>query len=185
MRPPRTRTTPAHTINQLAELFGVADTTMRQWLRDVDPDVKPDGTYGKRWCVMTVVQARWLTAQVPAGETQVLDLTAERARLAAEQADRQSMINAAQRGELAPIDYYSEAITNYTSAMASAWDAVPMQLRQRLPHLTQIDHATIETIFADERGRLADRLASGAFEDGEDPGGSSGLVESPATAAAE
>lgn len=65
------------------------------------------------------------------GETQILDLTAERARLAKEQADAQALKNAQLRGELVHSDAVQAEWTDMIRLMRSNMLAVPARCRQR------------------------------------------------------
>ena len=65
------------------------------------------------------------------GEDQILDLTAERARLAKEQADAQALKNATQRGGLVPTTVVAAEWANMIRLIRSNMLAVPARCRQR------------------------------------------------------
>lgn len=73
------------------------------------------------------------------GEDQVYELTAERARLAKEQADAHEMKNAISRGELVEADHVRRVWADTLRKVRAAILASPSRLRQRLPHLTAHD----------------------------------------------
>lgn len=64
-----------------------------------------------------------------------LDLAAERARLAKEQADKVAMQNAVTRGELAPVVLIEEVLTKAAAKVAGVFDAIPGVVRRRFPAL--------------------------------------------------
>ena len=73
------------------------------------------------------------------GEEQVYELTAERARLAKEQADAHEMKNAISRGQLVEADHVRREWSDILRKVRAAILASPSRLRQRLPHLTAHD----------------------------------------------
>ncbi len=82
-----------------------------------------------------------------AGEgTNDLELVAERARLAKEQADRIAMQNAQMRGELAPVAAMEMVLASVGAKVGRILDTIPGTIRRRVPG---IDSETIEAITAD------------------------------------
>lgn len=75
-----------------------------------------------------------------------LDLAAERARLAREQADRVAMQNAVSRNELAPTHLVEEVLAKAGARAARILDALPGVIKRREPHLSA---ETIEAIKRD------------------------------------
>ncbi len=59
----------------------------------------------------------------------------ERARLAAEQADRVEMQNAVTRGELVPAEDVTVALADNSRQIAAALDAVPALIKRRVPNV--------------------------------------------------
>jgi hypothetical protein len=162
-----------YSVNALADELGLDRRTIKRRLVNVTPD-RGEGTNRPTW-YMTTVRSHL-------GADEALDLTKERARLASEQADKQAMDNAQRRGEVAPMSYYEEKIESYARQLMAVLNVIPPLIRQTLPHMTHIDHARIETIFAREQDRLADRLASGG-EESKGGGRASSGPDSEATAA--
>lgn len=70
-----------------------------------------------------------------------LDLATERARLAKEQADKIALQNAVTRKELAPVYLIEEVLAKAGSRVAGILDAIPGQVRRRIPGLpsTELD----------------------------------------------
>lgn len=168
------------TVKQIADLYGLTPQGVRHQLKGVAPDEQGGKGKASRYSIVrysTHVFGRAGDSESP------LDLTQERARLAREQADRQAMDNAERRGELAPMSWFEEQIAGYTRQLAAMLDALPMRIRQSLPHLTTIDHARIDRLLAEERARMARRLAGGG-ENGADGSGSSSNAAGEAAAVA-
>lgn len=87
------------------------------------------------------------TASGRGGEDQITNLTAERARLAREQADSQALKNSIARGEHLPA---SEVLRTWSETLRAARSrllAVPSRLRSALPHLTTADVERIDREF--------------------------------------
>jgi len=77
-------------------------------------------------------------------EQQQLHLTAERARLAKEQADAQALKNAALRRDLVPAADVEREWSDTLRQLRSKILALPSRLRQSLVHLTAADVAAID-----------------------------------------
>lgn len=84
-----------------------------------------------------------------------LDLAAERARLAKEQADRISMQNAVTRGELAPAYLIEEVLAKAGSRAAKILDTIPGMIRRRVSGLSSDDIASISREIAKARNIAA------------------------------
>ena len=80
-----------------------------------------------------------------------LELAAERARLAKEQADKLAMANAVTRGELAPVNLLEQVIVRAGSRMGRLLETIPGLLRRRQPNLTAEDIAEVSRIVAKVR----------------------------------
>ena len=87
------------------------------------------------------------------GEEEVATLTAERARLAREQADGHALKNATARGELIPGGEVSARWEDLARRVRSQMMAVPSRVRERAPHLAP-EH--VEIIDREIRGALQD-----------------------------
>lgn len=84
-----------------------------------------------------------------------LDLASERARLAKEQADKVAMQNAERRGELAPTYLIEEVLAKAGAKVAGLLDAIPGQIRRRVPGLSAEDIKHIQREIAKARNLAA------------------------------
>lgn len=82
-------------------------------------------------------------------------LSDERAKLAKAQRDRIEMENAARRGELAPITVLRDTLAAMATACVAHIDAVPGKARQRMPHLSARDLATLDALLKEARNAMA------------------------------
>ena len=88
---------------------------------------------------------------------QVVDtINVEKARQAAEMADKLAMENAVRRRELAPVSELRSAMTQVGSLIRTRLESLPAQLKRRIPHL----RASELGIVKQEMARLSDELAS-------------------------
>jgi len=87
--------------------------------------------------------------------TSDLDLTEERARLAAAQADKLELELAVTRAELAPVATIESVLVRAGGKVGAILDAVPQTLKRRLPHLTSSDLEQIQTEIAKARNAVA------------------------------
>lgn len=90
------------------------------------------------------------------GEGGVLNLTAERARLAKEQADAQEIRNAVLRGELIRADEAERAWGDHIRQARSAILAVPSRIRQVLGHIGDMEARVIDRELRDALTRLGE-----------------------------
>jgi phage terminase Nu1 subunit (DNA packaging protein) len=84
------------------------------------------------------------------------DLMTERARLAAEQANRAAMENAVRRRELAPVSLLQTYSEQVGSVVRQGLEALPAQLKRRIPHLRSSEI----NIIRQEVARTSDAIAS-------------------------
>lgn len=101
-----------------------------------------------------------------------LDLATERARLAKEQADKIAYQNAMTRGELVPVAYLEEVLAKTSSRIAGIFDAIPVKLKRRAPHLTHDDITFIDAEIRTVRNEVASMKLAKLFEqdEAEQPG---------------
>ena len=103
------------------------------------------------------------------GGSNALELAAERARLAKEQADKLAMANAVTRGELAPVTLLEQVIVRSGARMGRLLETIPGLLRRRQPNLTADDIADVARVVAKVRNIAATmRLADLDAEDEDD-----------------
>mgnify|MGYP000374440541 CR=1 FL=1 len=145
------------TNKEIAELRGVTEQAVYKMLDGLEPREPRTKNRGAQYAFDEIVAH--ITSR-----TGRKSYDEERTRLTAEQADKQAMDNSERRGELAPLSWHEELISNYTRQLVAVLDVIPARIRQALPHLSHVDHARIEALFTRERDRLADRLGSGEGE---------------------
>ncbi|SDL09345.1 terminase small subunit [Paracoccus chinensis] len=96
------------------------------------------------------------TASGRGGEQHVESLTSERARLAKEQADAQSLKNAERRGELVSAASVLAGWSDTLRGLRARLMALPSRLRADLPHLSASDVALIDRELRSTLEALAD-----------------------------
>ncbi|SDV48696.1 terminase small subunit [Chitinasiproducens palmae] len=101
-----------------------------------------------------------------------LDLAQERAALAREQRIRIEMANAVQRRELAPIALLEATCARIGRRVSAILEAIPPQVKRRLPHLPASDVEAIEAEISRARNVAAamklDEALDGPGDDTED-----------------
>ena len=105
--------------------------------------------WNHEYCAHIREQAAGRAGQIEAG------LTAERARLAKEQADKIAMQNAVARRSLAPVSVIEEVLGKVGTRIAGRFDALPGALRRRLPDLPAEALRLIEETIAEARREVA------------------------------
>src|SRR3954468_23192081 len=116
---------------QACSIFGLTRREFDQLLVVGFPAKKKSGSRGEDWSVDTVEAFRWLVAHelaeagLAVSGSAPLDLDAERARLAKEQADKTAMENDRQRGKLIDAGEVKEAILRMVIAANAKLGAVP------------------------------------------------------------
>lgn len=140
----------------LASAFGVSERSIREFAeRGI---VLKTGRGRYRLIESTRLYTEHLRgiASGRGGEGGVLDLTAERARLAKEQADAQELKNAVTRRELVAIDDVSRGWADILRKVRSRILACPSRIRSRLSHLTVFDGEIIDAELRDALTELSD-----------------------------
>src|SRR5471030_1147909 len=101
-----------------------------------------------------------------------LDLAQERALLAREQRIKIEMINAERRRELAPVALLEATCARVGRRVSAILEAIPSQVKRRLPHLPASDVDAIETEITRARNTAAamrlDEAIDGTDADAED-----------------
>lgn len=82
-------------------------------------------------------------------------LTRERLRLTAAQADSQELKNETARGQVIPVDFMSWVLGKVVPSIASAFDTLPLMMRRRHPDMTPAQLATMEREAAKIRNECA------------------------------
>ena len=121
-------------INALATELDIDRRTLAKRLTGLPPatEKKVGSRIEKRWHLADVLE-HFNNPRSPDGE--VLNLEAERARLAAEQADKVALENAIRRSEYAPIEALQFAIADVAGQMKSIFEGIPKKLKNSLPAL--------------------------------------------------
>jgi phage terminase Nu1 subunit (DNA packaging protein) len=131
---------------QFGDLVGVS----RQAIDDlVRRGLLADGASGGEWLLAYCDHLREVAAG--RGGSNALELAAERARLAREQADKIAMQNAVTRGELAPAYLLEQVLARAGARAGRLLETIPGLLRRRLPQLTADDIAAVAAVVAKAR----------------------------------
>lgn len=137
----------------------VSDLMFRGVLKDGDPV--------GRWLLDYCEHMRGVAAG--RGGDDGVELTAARARLAKEQADKIAMQNAVTRGELAPAPLLEYTLARTGTKVTRILDTIPGLLRRRLPQLGADDVAAVAAVIAKARSAVAAmRLVDVGAEDDSD-----------------
>lgn len=139
---------------ELAELFGISDRSVRDLHDRGIVKKSARGRYLLAESVQLYTAHLRGVASGRGGEGGVLDLTAERARLAKEQADGQALKNATQRSEMVAAIEVERGWTTVCRRVRNAMLAVPSRARQTLPHLTAYDAGVIDREVRDALSEL-------------------------------
>ncbi len=146
------------------DLVGISQQAVSDLVRR---GVLADGAAGDEWLLAYCDHLREVAAG--RGGEAGKDLTAERARLAREQADRLAMQNAVTRGELAPAHLMEQVLSKVGARAGRILETIPGTLRRRLPQLTAADLDVVTQIVAKARNLAASmRLADVDADDDAD-----------------
>ena len=148
-------TTPMTQV-QFGDLAGISQQAVSDLVRR---KILADGATGDEWLLAYCDHLREVAAG--RGGENALELAAERARLAREQADKIAMQNAVTRGELAPAHLLEEVLARAGARAGRLLETIPGLLRRRLPQLSVDDVAAVARIVSKARNiaatmRLAD-----------------------------
>lgn len=149
----------------LASVFGVTDRLIRDFADRGLVKKTGRGRYLMVESVRLYTEHLRGIASGRGGEQNVLDLTAERARLAKEQADAQELKNAVARRELVVVTEVERGWQDILRKVRSRILACPSRIRSRLSHLTVFDG---EVIDAELREALTELADDDVGEDGDD-----------------
>lgn len=124
--------------------FGDAVGISQQAVSDlISRGVISNGQTAAMWLKAYCSNLREVAAGRLAGEG--FDLPTERARLAREQADKIAMQNAQTRRELAPAYLIEEVLAKAGAKVAGILEAIPGQVRRRMPSLPASEIDAIES----------------------------------------
>jgi len=132
------------------ELVGISQPAVSDLLsRGVIAQGQSAGEWLRGYCA----NLREVAAGRQAGEG--FDLPTERARLAREQADKIAMQNAQTRRELAPAYLIEEVLAKAGAKVAGILEAIPGQVKRRLPSLPASEIEAIQSEIAKARNIAA------------------------------
>lgn len=147
-------TTPM-TQAQFGDLVGISQQAVSDLMRR---EILVDGATADEWLLAYCDHLREVAAG--RGGSNALELAAERARLAKEQADKIAMQNAITRGELAPAHLLEEVLARAGARVGRLLETIPGLLRRRMPDAKADDIAAVAAVVAKARNvAVAMRLA--------------------------
>jgi phage terminase Nu1 subunit (DNA packaging protein) len=129
---------------ELAKLLGVHERTIRDLAKDGYVVKIGRSAYDRDASITRYCTHLREIAAGRGGESGVMTLTAERARLAREQADSAAIKNAAARGELVPATQVAATWRTIMTGVRARILAVPSRVRLALPHMTRAEVEIIE-----------------------------------------
>lgn len=132
------------------ELVGISQQAVSDLL---SRGVIANGQSAAQWLLAYCGNLREVAAGRQAGEG--YDLATERARLAREQADKIAMQNAQTRRELAPAYLIEEVLAKAGAKVAGILEAIPGQVKRRLPSLPATEIEAIQSEIAKARNVAA------------------------------
>ena len=135
---------------QLADVYGVAKTTVDAWVGKGCPVIEKGGK-GTPSKYDTADVYRWLK-----GGSEDLDLTEERAKLAVEQTRQKKRENDIEEGLVAPIEVLTEVLSAVCNQISSTLNAIPMKIKKQCPGLTGRDIDYIKKEIAKCRNMAAE-----------------------------
>lgn len=127
---------------ELAEWLGVSERAISDYVRKGIIAKSAPGKFRLRESIVAVaIHLRELSAQRGASS---VGLTAQRERIAREQADKLAMQNAASRRELLPAKAVADEWASILRMVRSRMLASPSRIQQQLGHLSAHDVAVID-----------------------------------------
>lgn len=135
---------------EFGDLVGISRQAVGDFVRR---EILVDGASADEWLLAYCDHLRVIAAG--RGGDKALELTAERARLASEQADRIAMQNALARKEQMPTYLLEEILARASSRAGRILDTIAGELRRRLPQLSSADLAHVNAIVAKARNAAA------------------------------
>ena len=135
---------------QFGDLVGISQQAVSVLMQR---KILVDGASADEWLLAYCDHLRGVAAG--RGGDASLELTAERARLAKEQADKIAMQNAVKRGELAPAYLLEEVLARVGAKAGRILETIPGLVRRRQPQLTTDDVAAIAEVVSKARNLVA------------------------------
>lgn len=150
----------AVTSSVLADWLGLSARAVQQHAKDGVLPRNAEGSFDLQTAVLAYCKHMRAVAAGRGGAAQST-LTAERARLAREQADACALKNAVTRGELVEVAEAERAWADTMRQVRSCLLAVPSRVRQRLGHLTVADVEVIDREVRDALTEAGDIVREG------------------------
>lgn len=135
---------------QFGDLVGISQQAVSLLMQR---KILVDGASADEWLLAYCDHLRSVAAG--RGGEASLELAAERARLAKEQADKIAMQNAVTRGELAPAYLLEEVLARVGAKAGRILETIPGLVRRRQPLLTADDIAAVAEVVAKARNLVA------------------------------
>lgn len=137
--------------SEIAEHLDMDESTVTRWCAELQIDWRTWSMDEIRWAYIRRIREQ-AAGRVASGG---MNLAAERARLAREQADKISMQNAVTRRELAPVALIEEVLAKAGARVAAILEAIPGIVRRRVPSLSAADVEVIAVEIARARNVAA------------------------------
>ena len=142
--------------DELARLLGISDRQVRELATEGTIIRTSRGQFDLMASVHRYAARLREAASGRGGETVQISLATERARLAREKADAESMKNARSRGDLLDAKLVERTWAEILRDVRSRMLAVPNRLQQRVAHLTASDTQEIDAEIREALEALAD-----------------------------
>jgi len=144
------------TCPQLAIVWSCDERTVRAYAERGIAVKSGRGRYLLKASTRNLIEHLRETASGRGGHDAVESLTAERARLAKEQADGHALKNQLARGELIPAADVQERWSDVCSTVRSRLLSIPSQLPAELPKITRVELDLIDRLIRNALSALAD-----------------------------
>ena len=146
---------------QFGDLVGISQQAVSDLVRR---RILVDGASADEWLLAYCDHLRGIAAG--RGGEASLELSAERARLAKEQADKIAMQNAVTRGELAPAYLLEQVLARVGAKAGRLLETIPGMMRRRHPQMTMEDIAAVAEVVAKARNLVA-KISLADVDEGE------------------
>lgn len=134
--------------NEIADIFGVAKTTIDSWVKKGCPVLEKSGTKGKPSKYNSANVYRWLLVSSSDEDfTQLLD--EERHRKLKRENDIEENL-------IAPVSLLTEALEKGASQIVPILESLPLEMKRRNPALTGSDIHLVKKSIAKCRNAIAD-----------------------------
>jgi terminase small subunit / prophage DNA-packing protein len=147
------------TAARLEFYTGMSRQRLHRYIKQGVIERNADGTFPHPAALHSLIEHLSETAAGRGGAGGVATLTAERARLAREQADAAAFKNARERNEFIPAADVERAWSAECSSIRNRLLAIPSALPMRLPHLTRVDLDIVDDEIRTALTELADAAA--------------------------